>query len=52
MDESWINQNEATRFVWRHDDREAVPAPPSGKGGRWILLSAVEYEIVLLAWRM
>ena len=40
MDETWVNQNHCTDYLWLPNDRSDAPKIPSGKGKRLIVLHA------------
>jgi hypothetical protein len=40
MDETWVNQNHCTDYMWLPNDGSDVPKIPSGKGKRLIVLPA------------
>jgi hypothetical protein len=39
MDETWVNQNHCTCYMWLPNDGSDDPKIPSGKGKRLIVLS-------------
>ena len=41
MDETWVNQNHCTDYMWLPNDGSDAPKIPSGKGKRLIVLHAV-----------
>ena len=41
MDETWVNQNHCTYYIWLLNDESDAPKIPSGKGKRLIVLHAV-----------
>ena len=41
MDETWVNQNHCTVYMWLPNDGSDAPKIPSGKGKRLIFLHAV-----------
>ena len=57
MDETWVNQNHATDYMWLPVDGSDAPKIPSGKGKRLIVLHAGNreeglidrYDLVFLA---
>ena len=40
MDETWVNQNHCTDYMWLPNDGSDAPKIPSGKGKRLIVLHA------------
>jgi hypothetical protein len=40
LDETWVNQNHCTDYMWLPNDRSDAPKIPSGKGKHWIVLHA------------
>ena len=40
MDETWVNQNHCTYYMWLPNDGSDAPKLPSGKGKRLIVLHA------------
>jgi hypothetical protein len=40
MDETWVNQNHCTGYMWLPNDGSDAPKIPSGKGKRLIVLHA------------
>jgi hypothetical protein len=40
MDETWVNQNHCTYYMWLPDDGSDAPKIPSGKGKRLIVFHA------------
>jgi hypothetical protein len=40
MDETWVNQNHCTDYMWLPNDESDAPKIPSGKGKRLIVLHA------------
>jgi hypothetical protein len=40
MDETWVNQNHCTDYMWLPNDGYDAPKIPSGKGKRFIVLHA------------
>ena len=40
MDETWVNQNHSTEYMWLPNDGSDAPKIPSGKGRRLIVLHA------------
>jgi hypothetical protein len=40
MDETWVNQNHCTDYMWLPNDGSDAPKIPSGKGKRLIILHA------------
>ena len=40
LDETWVNQNHCTDFVWLPNDGSDAPQIPSSKGKRLIVLHA------------
>jgi hypothetical protein len=40
MDETWVNQNLCTHYMWLPNDVSDAPKIPSGKGKRLIVLHA------------
>jgi hypothetical protein len=40
MDETWVNQNDCTYYMWLLNDGSDAPKIPSGKGKRLIVLHA------------
>ena len=40
MDETWVNQNHCTEYMWPPNDGSDAPKIPSGKGKRLIVLHA------------
>jgi hypothetical protein len=44
LDETWVNQNHATDYMWLPVDGSDAPKIPSGKGKRLIVLHAGNRE--------
>jgi hypothetical protein len=44
LDETWVNQNHATDYMWLPVDGSDAPKIPSGKGKRLIVLHAGNCE--------
>jgi hypothetical protein len=40
MNETWVNQNHCTDYMWLPNDESDAPKIPSGKGKRLIVLHA------------
>ena len=40
LDETWVNQNHSTDYMWLPNDGSDAPIIPSGKGKRLIVLHA------------
>ena len=48
LDETWVNQNYATDYMWLPVDGSDAPKIPSGKGKRLIVLHAGNREVGLI----
>jgi hypothetical protein len=45
MDETWVNQNHCTDYMWLPSDESDAPKIPSGKGKRLIVLHGVRVSL-------